>query len=157
MFITVLTYVLMVLEALCSILLIGVILLQRTKGQGMGLAFGGGMGESLFGANMGNVLTKTTVIIGIVFLLNTAALAYLGSRTKDHSIGDTIATGTPPATAPLTQPATLPPVEPLGTAGDGNAAIPGPVSIPSPAATPAPVSVPIGTPTPAEAVPPEAP
>ena len=47
---------------------------------GLGVSFGGGMGEALFGAQMGNVLTKTTVILGIIFLLNTLVLSRLTSH-----------------------------------------------------------------------------
>ena len=51
-----------------SLLLIGVILLQRNKGAGAGVSFG--MGEAVFGADMGNVLTRTTIVLGIIFLAN---------------------------------------------------------------------------------------
>jgi len=94
-------YVLVVVEALCSILLIGVILIQKTKGQGMGLAFGAGMGETLFGSQMGNVLTRTTVILAIIFLVNTTVLAVLGSRQRETSIAESIPVTAPAAPAGL--------------------------------------------------------
>jgi len=74
---TILFYVLIFVEVVCSLLLIGVILLQKSKGQGVGLAFGAGMGESLFGAQMGNVLTKTTIILSVIFLVNTTVISLL--------------------------------------------------------------------------------
>lgn len=70
---------LMVVEIITALLLIGVILIQRTKGQGMGMAFGAGVGESLFGAQVGNVLTKITIILGVVFLVNTTLLGLLNT------------------------------------------------------------------------------
>ncbi len=76
---------LLLVEVLCSVMLIGLILLQRSKSEGLGAAFGGGMGESLFGSRAGNVLTKMTVILGSVFLVNTLALGILyagGSATR---------------------------------------------------------------------------
>jgi preprotein translocase subunit SecG len=76
----ILRYLLVFVEVVCSALLLGVILIQKTRSQGMGLAFGAGMGESLFGAQMGNVLTKATVILAIVFLSNTIVLAWMGAR-----------------------------------------------------------------------------
>jgi len=85
---TILLYFLMFVEILCSLLLIGVVLLQKTKGQGVGLAFGAGMGESLFGAQMGNVLTKTTIILGIVFLVNTTVLSLLQVKRASKSAVD---------------------------------------------------------------------
>jgi preprotein translocase subunit SecG len=72
---------LIVLEIIVSILLTLVILVQPSKGGGgLGGALGGGMGEQLFGARTGNVLTKATVILATVFLLNTLGLAFLYSR-----------------------------------------------------------------------------
>lgn len=68
---------LLVLEVICSILLIGLILLQRSKGGGLGLAFGGGGEGSMFGSRTGNVLTKATIVLGLVFLLNTLVLGML--------------------------------------------------------------------------------
>ncbi len=69
-----------VLEILVCFLLGGVILLQKPKEGGLGVSFGGGMGEALFGAQMGNVLTKATIILGTVFLLNTLVLSRLTSH-----------------------------------------------------------------------------
>ena len=44
---------LIILEAACSLSLIGLILLQKSKNEGLGLAFGSGGGDSLFGARAG--------------------------------------------------------------------------------------------------------
>ena len=74
---------LIVAEIIVSIMLILVILVQPSKSGGLGgAAFGGGggMGEQLFGARTGNVLTKATIILASIFLLNTLLLAYLYSR-----------------------------------------------------------------------------
>ncbi len=79
---TILTYLLVLIEAVVSFLLISIILVQRSKSQGVGMAFGGGMGETLFGSQMGNVLTKTTIILGIIFLVNTTILAIMGSKAQ---------------------------------------------------------------------------
>jgi len=68
---------LLVLEVICSILLIGLILLQKSKGGGLGLAFGGGGEGSMFGSRTGNVLTKATIVLGLLFLLNTLVLGML--------------------------------------------------------------------------------
>ena len=70
--------ILVALEAIICLLLIGLVLLQRSKGAGLGTAFGGGgAGESLFGSRAGNVLTKATVVLGCAFLLNTIFLGML--------------------------------------------------------------------------------
>ena len=74
--------VMIIIEVLCGLLLVGVILLQRTKSQGLGgMAFGASIGESVFGSRAGNVLTKATIILGCVFLANTLFLALSYTRT----------------------------------------------------------------------------
>ena len=76
---------LIVVEVLCCLLLIGLILLQKSKNEGLGLAFGAGAGESLFGARAGNVLSKATVVLGIVFMANSLLLGVLFSQ-KDKTL-----------------------------------------------------------------------
>ena len=78
---------LMALEVIVCILLIGIVLIQRSKGQGVGLSFGSGA-EAIFGAQAGNVVVRATVILGIVFLVNTALLAVLRPTAKSDSIAE---------------------------------------------------------------------
>ena len=107
----ILTYILILVEIIVSILLIGIILIQKTKGQGMGLAFGGGMGETLFGSQVGNVLTKATVILAVIFLVNTTLLAVMGTGKTSTSIGDTIPETPAAAAMPMPVPE-APPMQP---------------------------------------------
>ncbi|HMO49831.1 MAG TPA: preprotein translocase subunit SecG [Kiritimatiellia bacterium] len=103
----ILRYVLIVVEVLVCLLLIGVILLQQSKSQGMGLAFGGGMGETLFGSRAGNVLTKLTVILALVFLANTTLLGILYTTKQERSLVDS-------ARAPAPAPLPVSPTAPVG-------------------------------------------
>ncbi|MCC7300801.1 MAG: preprotein translocase subunit SecG [Verrucomicrobia bacterium] len=93
---------LIILEAACSLALIGLILLQKSKDGGLGLAFGAGGNDSLFGARAGNVLTKATVGIGIVFLVNTLILGMLFTGSANKSLMDNAVLAQP---APVAQPA----------------------------------------------------
>ncbi|HPB10744.1 MAG TPA: preprotein translocase subunit SecG [Kiritimatiellia bacterium] len=115
-----------VLEVVVCFLLGGVILLQKPKEGGLGVSFGGGMGEALFGAQMGNVLTKATIILGSVFLLNTLVL----SRLTSH-VGTSVMEGvkTP---APVAEQQALPFSSPTAPAAAAPAA-PAPAA-PAPAA-----------------------
>lgn len=129
---SVLYILLWVLEVVVCLLLIGVILMQRSKGEGaVGLSFGGGMGEALFGAQMGNVLTRATVILGFVFLTNTLILSILSARKEGRSLMEGAAL---PAAS---MPAAMPPSDFGG---------PGEASVPMAPASEAPVPVPVAVP-----------
>jgi preprotein translocase subunit SecG len=78
-----------VIEVLCCLLLTGLVLLQKSKSEGLGMAFGAGAGEALFGARAGNVLSRATTVISIVFLVNTLLLGVLFAQ-KDKSIMDSV-------------------------------------------------------------------
>ncbi len=55
-----------------SVILIGIILMQKGKGASMGVSFGAGASETVFGSR-GTMpfLAKLTWIIGILFVVNT--------------------------------------------------------------------------------------
>ena len=95
-------YFMIFVQIVVGFMLIGIILLQKSKSQGMGTAFGGGMGESLFGSQVGNVLTKVTVVLAFVFLLNSTLLAFMksGGRTADVSVTDRVKDIAPPPVDP---------------------------------------------------------
>jgi preprotein translocase subunit SecG len=100
---------LIILEAACSLALIGLILLQKSKSEGLGAAFGGGGNDSLLGARAGNVLTKATVGIGIAFLINTLILGILFAGSAEQSLMDSAdIPAAAPMTAPMGQPAEMP-------------------------------------------------
>ena len=92
---------LIIVEVICCLLLIGVILLQQSKSQGLGMAFGGGMGESLFGSRAGNVLTKITVVLSIVFLANTTLLGIMFTSSDERSLVEKASVQAPLPIAPL--------------------------------------------------------
>jgi len=72
-----------VVEVIVCLLLGVVVLLQKPKEGGLGVSFGAGTAEALFGAQTGNVLVKITIILGTIFLLNTVVLSRLTSRGAD--------------------------------------------------------------------------
>ena len=75
-----------VVEVLVCLLLALVVMLQKPKEGGLGGAIGGGMLEASLGADAGNVLIKTTAILGAIFLLNTLVLARLTSTVNARSL-----------------------------------------------------------------------
>lgn len=134
-----------IVEVICAVLLILLVLLQRSKDEGLGMAFGNAMGESLFGAQATTILTKGTVILAVVFMLNTIVLDRMssrGSRNRSGSIMDNV-TGN----AALPPPMEAAPVAPAAP----EAAVPAPESVPAPAFNLQPVVVPTLPDTPAPA------
>ncbi|MEX2288539.1 MAG: preprotein translocase subunit SecG [Planctomycetaceae bacterium] len=73
----ILSYILMTLLFITSILLMIIILLQRGRGGGLAGAFGGLGGQSAFGTKAGDVFTKITIGLAIfwIFLAGVSSLA----------------------------------------------------------------------------------
>jgi len=69
--------VLLVLHVFVTIALIGVVLIQRSEGGGLGLGGGQGMGNFMSGRGTANLLTRTTAILGTLFFLLSLGLALL--------------------------------------------------------------------------------
>jgi preprotein translocase subunit SecG len=81
------TFVL-VLHIIFGIILILIILLQLSKGAGLGSIFGGG-GEAVFGGTGGDVfLKKLTIVFAVAFMTTSLILAIISSRTSQESIVD---------------------------------------------------------------------
>ena len=97
-----------VLEVIVCFLLGGIILLQKPKDGGMNAMLGGGMGEAIFGAQVGNVLVKATIVLGTIFLLNTLVLSKLTSYTSKASMMEGVRSGPPPAQSQPAFPAPAP-------------------------------------------------
>ena len=144
-----------VVEVLVCILLAMVVMLQKPKEGGLGGAFGGGMLEASLGADAGNVLIRTTAILGAIFLLNTLVLARLTSTVHSRSLmareAEPAAETAPalPATPELPAVPEVPAAAPQAPAAPAPAA---PAAAPAPApAAPAPAAP--AAPAPASAAP----
>lgn len=126
MFLSILWTLLAVVNVILCILLIGIILLQKSRSHGAaaGLAFGAGMGEQLFGAQAGNILTKATVILLTAFLVNTTLLAVISGRLHgSRSVTDSLPNEQIPIAGP--SPIGQPPLPPPS---DSQAPLPAPPS-----------------------------
>ncbi len=66
-----------ILLVIDSILLVIIILMQKTKGAEIGAVFGSGAASAVLGAGAANILTKLTYWIGGIFLALVFALTFL--------------------------------------------------------------------------------
>jgi preprotein translocase subunit SecG len=67
---------LIILHVAASACLIGLVLMQSAKGEGLSGAFGmGGGAQSLFGADTATILTKGTIVMAIIFALTCISIA----------------------------------------------------------------------------------
>src|SRR4051812_42790317 len=90
-----------------ALLLITIVLLQDSKGGGMGGAFGGGASQTLFGATgAANFMVKLTRGLAVVFMLTCLGLTIFAGRRNSHSVVDTMPTTAAPSaqTGAPTQP-----------------------------------------------------
>ena len=95
--------VLLVIHLLIAIALVGVVLLQRSEGGGLGIggpSSGGGMGGFLTGRGTANLLTRTTAILAACFMATSLTLTIIASGSNERrSIIDDLPTV--PQSAPL--------------------------------------------------------
>jgi preprotein translocase subunit SecG len=66
----------MTLLSLTGLLLIFIVLLQRGRGGGLAGAFGGAGGQSAFGTRAGDVFTKITVILAVIWVVLAGATGF---------------------------------------------------------------------------------
>ena len=105
---------LLVIQILIAAALVAVILMQRSEGGGLN---SGGNASGLMSARgAGDFLTRTTAILGAVFILNSIGLAVLASVDRAPAVIDTSLVK-PQTTAPL-------PAVPAADAGDANVSSP---------------------------------
>ena len=93
--------VILVIHVLLSVGLIAVVLLQRSEGGALGIGGGGGMSGFMTGRGAANLLTRTTAILALAFMLTSLSLAWLAGRAPErHSILDVPATQSAPSSTP---------------------------------------------------------
>jgi preprotein translocase subunit SecG len=91
--------VLLIIHLFVTLTLIGVVLIQRSEGGGLGIGSSQGMGSFMSGRGTANLLTRATAILAAIFMALSLTLALLsrGSQGPAHSILDTPAAKTVPA------------------------------------------------------------
>ena len=82
--------VILVVHLLIALALVGVILVQRSEGGGLGIG-GGTMGGMMTARGSANLLTRTTAILAAAFMITSLVLATMAGRMNSGSIVDSVA------------------------------------------------------------------
>lgn len=98
------TTALMVLQALISVLLIIVVLLQFGKGAEAGLMTAAGSESIMSSSTRGNIMTKITAVLAVIFLGNSILL----SRLQESRFQKSLLDGETPVSRPLNSDSTAP-------------------------------------------------
>jgi preprotein translocase subunit SecG len=96
----------LVIHVLAAAGLIGLVLVQQSKGADIGAAFGSGASQTLFGARgSANFLTRLTALLATIFFVTSLTLAVLATRGGGpRSVTETVTSEpAPPPSAPPTQ------------------------------------------------------
>jgi preprotein translocase subunit SecG len=106
--------VLLMIHLFVTIALIGVVLIQRSEGGGLGIGTSPGMGSFMGGRGTANLLTRTTAILAFVFFALSLTLAILnrGTSVAGPSLLDRAANLPASPTAPVAPPVPLGPKVP---------------------------------------------
>jgi preprotein translocase subunit SecG len=76
--------VLLVIDILLALALVGVVLVQRSEGGGLGIGGSGGMGNFMTARGTTNLLTRTTAIIAAAFMVVSLALAVMAGAGREQ-------------------------------------------------------------------------
>ncbi len=92
--------VILVIHVMLTVSLIGVVLLQKSEGGGLGIggSGGGGMSGFMTGRSTANLLTRTTAFLAGGFMITSILLAVL--NTHQHSGSGSILDAAPTTQAP---------------------------------------------------------
>jgi len=78
--------IILIFHILFAVLLVALILIQRGKGASMGVAFGSGASQTVFGSKgSGGALLKITIVLAALFFATSIGLTYLASQQVKHA------------------------------------------------------------------------
>ena len=133
------TTVLLIIHLFVTLALIGVVLIQRSEGGGLGIGSSQGMGAFMSGRGTANLLTRTTAILAAIFFSLSLLLALLNRGT--NGVGRTTILSAPVSSSAAPKLPSLPAAGQSPNQVAPGQATPGPVA-PSAVPTPTPPQVP---------------
>lgn len=106
--------VVLVIHLLIAMALVGVVLIQKSEGGGLGMG-GGNMGGMMTTRGSANLLTRATALLAAAFFATSLILAILaGNASRTDSIFDRVPAAAPEAPAEAPAPAPAEPSVPVG-------------------------------------------
>jgi preprotein translocase subunit SecG len=126
------TTVLLIIHLFVTLALIGVVLIQRSEGGGLGIGSSQGMGAFMSGRGTANLLTRMTAILATAFMVLSLALALMNRGTT--GVGGSILETPAPSSAPA--PAGSLPAAPAPTSQAPASQAPAPPAAPKGPAVP---------------------
>jgi preprotein translocase subunit SecG len=92
------TTVLLIIHLFVTLALIGVVLIQRSEGGGLGIGSSQGMGAFMSGRGTANLLTRVTAILATAFMVLSLTLALMNRGTT--GVGGSLLEVPQPASVP---------------------------------------------------------
>ncbi len=105
----------MIIHLFVTLALIGVVLIQRSEGGGLGIGTSQGMGSFMSGRGTANLLTRTTAVLAALFMALSLVLALLNRGTTGVAGSSLLANPPAGAATPV-----LPPAPPKGPSAPTN-------------------------------------
>jgi preprotein translocase subunit SecG len=101
--------VVLVIHLMLALGIIGLVLIQKSEGGGLGLGESGGLGNIATARGTGNFLTRLTAIFAAGFFITSLTLAVLaGGGSSNNSLSDQldkpVQTDAAPVDAPIVEP-----------------------------------------------------
>ncbi len=159
--------VILVIHILAALAMIGLVLVQKSEGGGLGIG-GGGANSLMSGRGAAGAIVRTTIIIGGIFFATSLALTSIANRSKEGTSGieraleETLPTTAPEGPVDLfdpsvplleNEPAPAAPAAPVDTAPAPAATVTPPAATATPETTTTTAPEVVTEPAPAEPIP----
>lgn len=79
--------VILVIHILACLAMIGLVLLQKSEGGGLGIGGGGGGNSLMSGRGAAGTLVRVTMIFGAIFFITSLTLTSIANRSADNRSG----------------------------------------------------------------------
>lgn len=76
--------VILVIHILACLVMIGLVLVQKSEGGGLGIGGGGGGNSLLSGRGAAGAVVRSTIIFGAIFFVTSLALTTIANRSNDN-------------------------------------------------------------------------